>query len=218
MSAVADAVVRARSGLKDPNRPIGSFIFLGPTGVGKTELARALARVPVRRRSRDDPHRHVGVHGEAYGVAAGRRASGLRRLRRGRPAHRSGAAAAILGGPVRRDRKGASGRLQRSAPVARRRAPDRRTWAHGGFPQHHRDHDLQYRQPVDPVVQGPGLRADEEQCLDALRQSFRPEFLNRVDEIVVFHPLAKEQLRQIVDIQLRRLRGAAVQSARSISN
>ena len=56
---VANAILRNRAGLSDPNRPIGSFIFLGPTGVGKTELVRALARVPVRRRQGHDPRRHV---------------------------------------------------------------------------------------------------------------------------------------------------------------
>ena len=64
--AVSEAVMRARSGLKDPNRPIGSFIFLGPTGVGKTELARALAEYLVRRRAGHDPHRYVRVPGEAH--------------------------------------------------------------------------------------------------------------------------------------------------------
>ena len=63
--AVSTAVRRARAGLQDPNRPIGSFMFLGPTGVGKTELTKALAAYPLRRRARDGAHRHVGVHGEA---------------------------------------------------------------------------------------------------------------------------------------------------------
>ena len=62
--AVANAIRRSRAGLSDPNRPIGSFMFLGPTGVGKTELARALAAVPVRRREGDGAHRHGRVHGE----------------------------------------------------------------------------------------------------------------------------------------------------------
>ena len=64
------AIRRARAGLKDPKRPAGSFIFLGPSGVGKTELATHARRVPVRRRGRADPHRHVRVHGEARGLAA----------------------------------------------------------------------------------------------------------------------------------------------------
>ena len=73
--AVANAVRRARSGLQDPNRPIGSFIFMGPTGVGKTELARALARVPLRRRTVHGARRHVRVHGEALCRQAHRRPS-----------------------------------------------------------------------------------------------------------------------------------------------
>ncbi len=88
LERVSNAVRRSRAGLSDPRRPIGSFIFLGPTGVGKTELARALAEFLFDDERAHDPHRHVGVHGEARGGAADRRASGLRRLRRGRTAHR----------------------------------------------------------------------------------------------------------------------------------
>ena len=81
IAVIADAVRRARAGLQDPNRPIGSFLFLGPTGVGKTELCKALATVPVRRRAGDGAHRHVGVHGEARRRPPDRRAAGLCRLR-----------------------------------------------------------------------------------------------------------------------------------------
>ena len=80
VAAVATAVRRARAGLQDPNRPIGSFMFLGPTGVGKTELTKALGRIPVRRRNRDGSHRHVGIYGEALRFPAHRRASRLCRL------------------------------------------------------------------------------------------------------------------------------------------
>ena len=76
VTAVANAIRRSRAGLSDPNRPIGSFLFLGPTGVGKTELARSARRLPLRRRAGDGPHRHERVHGEALGVAPRRRASG----------------------------------------------------------------------------------------------------------------------------------------------
>ena len=102
-------------------------------------------RIPVRRRDRADPHRHVGVHGEALGRAADRRASRLRRLRGGRRAHRSGAAAALSGDPVRRDREGAPGRVQRAAAGARRRAADRRAGPHGRLPQHADRDDLEPR-------------------------------------------------------------------------
>ena len=96
VEAVANALRRARTGLQDPNRPIGSFVFLGPTGVGKTELARALAEFMF-----DDEHAMVRLdmseYQERHTVSrADRRAAGLRRLRRGRPAHRGGAPAAVL--------------------------------------------------------------------------------------------------------------------------
>jgi ATP-dependent Clp protease ATP-binding subunit ClpB len=86
---------RARAGLKDPRRPIGSFIFLGPTGVGKTELAKALAEFLFDDEQEHGAHRHERVHGEALGLAADRRAARLRRLRGGRPAHRGGAPPAL---------------------------------------------------------------------------------------------------------------------------
>ena len=79
-----NAVRRARAGLQDPNRPIGSFLFLGPTGVGKTELAKALAEFLFDDERRDGAHRHVGIHGEALGRAPHRRAARLCRLRGGR--------------------------------------------------------------------------------------------------------------------------------------
>jgi ATP-dependent Clp protease ATP-binding subunit ClpB len=66
---VANAIRRSRAGLADPNRPYGSFLFLGPTGVGKTELCKALAGFPLRFRRAPDPRRHERVHGEALGVA-----------------------------------------------------------------------------------------------------------------------------------------------------
>ena len=80
VSLVADAVIRARAGVKDPRRPIGSFIFLGPTGVGKTELARALAEDPVRLRGQYGADRYERIHGEAFGFPPCGRASRIRGL------------------------------------------------------------------------------------------------------------------------------------------
>ena len=77
VSVVANAVRRSRVGLSEPHKPIGSFLFLGPTGVGKTELARAPGGLPVRRRHRHGAHRHVGVHGEALRVPPDRRPAWL---------------------------------------------------------------------------------------------------------------------------------------------
>jgi ATP-dependent Clp protease ATP-binding subunit ClpB len=102
-------------------------------------------RIPVRRRDGADPHRHVGIHGEARGRAADRRAARLCGLRGRRRAHRGGAPATLPGDPVRRDREGASGRVQRAAAGARRRPADRRAGAHGRLPQHADRDDLEPR-------------------------------------------------------------------------
>ena len=88
---VSDAVRRARAGISDPDRPTGSFLFIGPTGVGKTELAKALADFLFDDPRGDGPHRHERVLREALGGKACRRASRLRRVRGGRSADRGGA-------------------------------------------------------------------------------------------------------------------------------
>ena len=108
------SAVRARVS-RPPSRPAGSFLFLGPTGVGKTEVARALAELPVRQREEPDPLRHVGVHGEAFGLQADRFASRICGLRGRRAAHRTREAFALLDHPARRNREGASGYLQHPA-------------------------------------------------------------------------------------------------------
>ena len=148
IAAVANAIRRARAGLQDPNRPLGSFIFLGPDRRRQDRAGPRARRVPVRRRAGDDPHRHVRVPGEAHRVAADRRAARIRRLRGGRPAHRGGPAAAVLRRPVRRDREGAPRGAQRHAPAARRRPADRRQGPHGRLQEHRRHHDVEPRQPV----------------------------------------------------------------------
>ena len=112
-------------------------------------------RVPVRRRAGDDPHRHVRVPGEAHRVADDRRAAGIRRLRRGRPAHRGHPAAALRRRALRRDRKGPRGRAERAAAAARRREADRRQGPHGGLQEHRGDHDVEPGQPVPGRAQRP---------------------------------------------------------------
>ena len=114
VTSVAEAVQRSRADLSDPNGPVASFMFLGPTGVGKTELAKALAGLPLQQDTSADPPGHVRVHGEALRRAPDRRAPGVHRLRRGRHAHGRGQAEAVLHRSLRRDREGARGRLQRA--------------------------------------------------------------------------------------------------------
>ena len=150
ISAVSRAMRRTRSGLKDPRRP-GRLVHL-PRALGRRE-DRALqgARgVPVRRRGRADPARHVRVHGEAHGQPPDRLASRLRRVRGGRPAHRGRAPQAVQRHPVRRDREGAPRRVQHAAADPGGRAPHGLAGPHGGLQEHHHHHDLQPGHPGHP--------------------------------------------------------------------
>ena len=147
---VAKAVRRARAGLKDPKRPIGSFIFLGPTGVGKTELAQGPRRVHVRQRGHAHQDRHERVHGAPQREPARRRASGLRRLRRGRPADRGGPPQELRGRAPRRGREGPPGGVQHPAPDPRGRAADRRQGPPRRLPEHDHHHDLEPRREAAP--------------------------------------------------------------------
>ena len=132
----------------DPNRPDRLVHLPGPHRRRQDRDRARARRVPVRRRAGDGPARHVGVHGEALGGADDRRAAGLRRLRGGRPAHRGGAPPAVQRDPVRRDREGAPGRLQRPAPDPGRRPAHRQPGPAGGLPEHGHHHDQQHRQPA----------------------------------------------------------------------
>ena len=144
--AVSRAVRRGRVGLRDPGKPIGSFLFLGPSGVGQDRAREGARRVPLRRRAVADAPRHERVHGEAHGAAPRRRAARVRRQRGGRLPHRGRAPAALQRAALRRGREGARRRLQPAAPGARRRAPHRRARAHGELLEHRRHHDEQHRQ------------------------------------------------------------------------
>jgi AAA domain (Cdc48 subfamily) len=149
------------------------------------------------RRARDDSHRHVGVPGEAHGLAADWRASGVCRLRRRRAVNGSGAAPAVFGGFVRGNRKSASRGLQFLLQVL---DDGRLTDGHGRTVDFknaiiimtsnigsHRI--LEYR----GAFEGEKYRRMKDAVLSKLRQAFRPEFLNRLDEIIVFHVFDEEQ-------------------------
>ena len=125
VEAVANAVRRSRSGLQDPHRPIGSFLFLGPTGVGKTELCKALAEVMFDDENaivRLDMSEFMERHTVSRLIGA---PAGLRRIRRGRHVDRGGPSAALRRHPVGRNRKGPPRCVQHPAPVARRWAAER---------------------------------------------------------------------------------------------
>ena len=207
VTAVADAVVRARAGLQDPNRPIGSFIFLGPTGVGKTELARALAAflfddeaamIRIDMSEYMEKHTVSRLVGAPPGYVGYDEGGQLTEAVRRRPY------SVILFDEIEKAHADVFNVLLQLLDDGRL------TDGHGRTVDFKNTVVIMTSNLASQLIltyKGQNYEKMKEQCLDVLRQSFRPEFLNRIDEIVVFHPLTREQLRQIVDIQLERLRG-----------
>ena len=165
VNKLADAVRVARVGLKDPQKPQASFMFLGPVGRRQDGAREGAHRRAARRRARAAALRHVGVHGEARGREADRRAAGLRGLRGRRNPHERDAPQPLRRDPVRRDREGAPGRIQRFPPGARRRPPDRQPRAHGVVQRSDHHHDDEHRaEPFlerRPRLRGRGGRDDQ---------------------------------------------------------
>jgi ATP-dependent Clp protease ATP-binding subunit ClpB len=207
--AVSNAVRRARSGLSDPNRPIGSFLFLGPTGVGKTELARALAEFLF-----DDERAMIRVDMSEY--------------------MEKHTVARLIGAPPGYVGYDEGGQLTEAV----RRRPysvilfDEIEKAHGdvfnvllqvlddGRLTDGQGRTVDFRNTVVIMTSNLGSHlfhegepADKVRPLimQTLRESLRPEFLNRIDEIVIFHALGREEIAQIVTIQLGRLRDRLAQ-------
>jgi ATP-dependent Clp protease ATP-binding subunit ClpB len=187
IEAVSNALRRARSGLQDPNRPIGSFVFLGPTGVGKTELARALAefmfddeRATVRLDMSEYQERHTVARlvGAPPGYVGYEEGGQLTEAIRRRPY------AVILLDEIEKAHAEVFDVLLQLLDDGRL------TDGHG--------RTVDFRNTV--VIMTSNIRSTED-----LADRFRPEFLNRIDEIIVFEPLTREQLGEIVEMQLRRL-------------
>ncbi|MGH7588848.1 MAG: ATP-dependent chaperone ClpB [Gemmatimonadota bacterium] len=201
--AVSDAVRRARAGLQDPNRPIGSFIFLGPTGVGKTELARALAEflfddedAMVRIDMSEYMERHAVARliGAPPGYVGYEEGGQLTEAVRRRPY------AVILLDEIEKAHSEVFNVLLQVLDDGRLTDGQGRT--------------VNFTNTVLIMTSNVGSQyiiteEDEarmrDRVMDALRERFRPEFLNRVDEVVIFHRLKPDDLRAIVDVQLQRL-------------
>ena len=198
---VSNAVRRARAGLQDPNRPIGSFIFLGPTGVGKTELARALAeflfddeRAMVRIDMSEYQERHTvsRLIGAPPGYVGYDEGGQLTEAVRRRPY------SVVLFDEIEKAHRDVFNVLLQLLDDGRLTDGQGRT--------------VDFRNTVvimtsnlgNTLWEG-GREVSRDEITRVLQQHFRPEFLNRIDEIVVFHPLRKEHLTGIVDIQLRRV-------------
>ncbi len=157
ISALSRAIRRSRAGLKNPTRPVGSFIFLGPTGVGKTELARALANFLFgsdHALIRFDMSEYMEKHSVSKLIGS---PPGYVGPRRGRPAHREDQAQPVLGRAARRDREGASRSVQHPAAGLRGRPPDRRPRQPGQLQEHDPHHDVEHRRALHPEEGVDGL-------------------------------------------------------------
>jgi len=202
--AVANTVRAARAGLQDPNRPLGSFLFLGPTGVGKTETARALAEflfddeqalVRIDMSEYQEKHTVSRLIGAPPGYVGYDEAGQLTEAVRRRPY------SVVLFDEVEKAHPDVLNVLLQLLDDGRLTDAQGRT--------------VDFRNTIVIMTSNlgsqwivePGLSEDEirERVTDAVRSHFRPELLNRIDEVVIFRPLGKGEIKQIVDIQLRSL-------------
>ena len=206
VTAVANAVRRARSGMQDPNRPIGSFIFPGPTGVGKTELCKALAEFMFddeRNMVRIDMSEFMERHSVARLIGAPPGYVGYEEGGRLTEAVRRNPYCVILLDEIEKAHRDVFNVLLQLLDDGRLTDGQGRTvdftntivvmTSNIGS------------QMIMEMAEDDNTEAMQQAVEDALRKEFLPEFLNRVDEIIVFRPLGRREVREIVDLQIRRL-------------
>ncbi|MGH7672474.1 MAG: ATP-dependent chaperone ClpB, partial [Gemmatimonadales bacterium] len=205
LAAVANAVRRARAGLQDPNRPTGSFIFLGPTGVGKTETARALAEFlfdDERAMVRLDMSEYMEKHAVARMIGAPPGYVGYEEGGQLTEAVRRRPYAVVLFDEIEKAHPDVFNVLLQILDDGRLTDAQGRT--------------VDFRNTVLTMTSNigsaqlleagtVGWEQTETKVLDLLRQTFKPEFLNRVDDVIIFRPLSHEDIEKIVDIQIRRV-------------
>src|SRR4029077_4386143 len=200
---VANAIRRSRAGLSDPKRPIGSFIFLGPTGVGKTELARALAEFLF-----DDEHAMVRIDMSAY-----MEKHAVARLIGAPPGYVGYEEGGQLSEAVRRKPYSVVlfDEIEKAHPdvfnVLLQVLDDGRITDGQGRTVDFKNTVVIMTSNIGSqyIMEEESPEARRRLVMDALRAHFRPEFLNRVDEIIIFDRLSEEELKKIVEIQLGRL-------------
>lgn len=205
LQAVSNAVRRARAGLQDPNRPVGSFIFLGPTGVGKTETARALAEFlfdDERSMIRLDMSEYMEKHAVARMIGAPPGYVGYEEGGQLTEAVRRRPYSVVLFDEIEKAHPDVFNVLLQILDDGRLTDSKGRT--------------VDFKNTVLIMTSNLGSReiqiagANEKEARDAvlmvLRENFKPEFLNRIDDIVIFHQLSREQIAQIIEVQLERLR------------
>ncbi|MBT8336389.1 MAG: AAA family ATPase, partial [Gemmatimonadetes bacterium] len=210
ITAVSNAVRRARAGLQDPNRPVGSFIFLGPTGVGKTETARALADFlfdDERAMVRIDMSEYMEKHAVARLIGAPPGYVGFEEGGQLTEAVRRRPHAVILFDEIEKAHPDVFNVFLQILDDGRLTDSQGRT--------------VDFRNTVVIMTSNIGSQdileaagqGDWEEVKKRIQQQmqrhFRPEFLNRVDDVIVFHPLGRAELAHIVDLQLERVRGLA---------
>jgi ATP-dependent Clp protease ATP-binding subunit ClpB len=206
ITAVSNAIRRARAGLQDPNRPLGSFLFLGPTGVGKTELARALAEfmfddeqamVRIDMSEYQEKHTVSRLMGAPPGYVGYEEAGQLTEAVRRRPY------AVVLFDEIEKAHSEVQNVLLQLLDDGRLTDGQGRTVDFKNtvvIMTSNLGSQYLAEQSVDGGAVSEGT---ERRVLEALRAHFRPEFLNRIDEIIFFHALGRDHLKQIIDIQVR---------------
>ncbi|MBU0490867.1 MAG: AAA family ATPase [Chloroflexi bacterium] len=215
--AVSDAIRRGRAGLKDPRRPVGSFIFLGPTGVGKTELAKALAQflfddedALIRLDMSEYQERHTVARlvGAPPGYIGYEEGGQLTEAVRRKPY------SVILFDEIEKAHPEVWSALLQVLDDGRLTDGQGRTvdfrnaviimTSNVGTRYLARNKPLGFaRQPANDDEEEPDAAQARSQVTQDLRQTFRPEFLNRIDEVIIFHPLTRDQILGIVDLQIR---------------
>ncbi|HTK16674.1 MAG TPA: ATP-dependent chaperone ClpB [Acidimicrobiia bacterium] len=194
VTAVANAIRRSRAGLSDPHRPIGSFLFLGPTGVGKTELARTLAEFlfdDERAMVRIDMSEYMEKHSVSRLVGAPPGYVGYEEGGQLTEAVRRRPYAVILLDEIEKAHSDVFNILLQLMDDGRLTDGQGRT--------------VDFTNTVVIMTSNLGAGGDEAEVMRAVRGHFKPEFLNRVDEIVVFHRLTEADIERIVDIQVEQL-------------